>query len=61
MVFKSIVMFYYSLSMLSDVLILVMWPKWVDKHLLQVSKDVFSWEKPYKDFLILLKQKIFLH
>ena len=41
-------------SMLSDVLILVMWPKWVHKHLQEVSKNVFNWEKPFIDFLELV-------
>ena len=48
--------------MLSDVLILVMWPKWVHKylqevgpkwmhkHLQEVAKDLFSWEKPFLIF-----------
>ena len=45
--------------MLSDVLIVVMWPGWVHKHLLEVIKNVFSWEKLYIDFLILLTEYIF--
>ena len=40
--------------MLSDVLILAMWPKWVHKHLQEVTKS----EKPHKDFLILLRVNI---
>ena len=39
--------------MLSDALILVKWPKWVHKHLQEVAKTVFSWEKR-KDFLVLI-------
>ena len=31
--------------MLSDALILVMWPKWVHKDLQEVAKNVISWEK----------------
>ena len=31
--------------MLSDALILVMWPKWVHKDLQEVTKNVISWEK----------------
>ena len=42
--------------MLSDVLILVMWPKWVHKQLQEVRKNVFSLETPYKDFLMLLTE-----
>ena len=45
--------------MLSDLLNVVMWPKWVDKHLQGVTKNVFSWEKFYIDFLILLTENIF--
>ena len=33
--------------MLSDVLIVVMWPKWVHKHLQEATKNVFSWKKLY--------------
>ena len=44
--------------MLTDVLIVAMWPKWVHKHLQEVTKNVFSWEKLYIDFPILY-QKIF--
>ena len=42
--------------MLNDV---VMWPKWVYRHLQEVAKNVFSWEKPFIDFLILCWQKYF--
>ena len=31
--------------MLSDALILLMWPKWVQKDLQEVAKNVISWEK----------------
>ena len=49
-VWKSIVMIsIISKSILSDVLILVMWPKWVHKHLREVAKKVFSWENPDSD------------
>ena len=34
------------------------WPKWVHKHLQEVAKNVFSREKPYKDFLFLLTEDI---
>ena len=44
--------------MLSNVLILVMWPKWVHKDLQEIAKNVFGWEKPYKDFLVLLTENI---
>ena len=44
--------------MLSGVLILVMCPKWVHKHLQKVAKNVFSLEKLFIDFLILLKETI---
>ena len=40
--------------MLSDFLIVVMWPKWVHKHFQEATKNAFSWEKFYIDFLILL-------
>ena len=44
--------------MLKVVLVLVMWPKWVRKHLQEVAKNVFSWEKPYEDLLILLTENV---
>ena len=44
--------------MLSDVLISVIWPKWVHKHSQEVAESVFGWEKPYKDFLMLLTENI---
>ena len=44
--------------MLSDVLIVAMWPKWVQKHFQEATKSVFSWEKLYIDFLILLTENI---
>ena len=44
--------------MLNDVLVLVMRPKWVHKHLQEVGKYVFIWEKPYIDILILLTENI---
>ena len=44
----------YLKCMLSDVLIVVMWPKWVHKHLQEATKSVFSREKLYIDFMILL-------
>ena len=38
--------------MLSDVLIVVMWPKRLQKHLQEVTKYVFNWEKPrFPDFI----------
>ena len=43
---------------LSDVLIVVMWPKWVHKHLQEVAENVFSWEKLYINFLTLLTENI---
>ena len=53
-------MFWYIIlkSMLSDVLILVMWPNWVHKRLQEFPKYVFSGEKAYKDFLVLLTEFI---
>ena len=54
-------------SILSDVLILVMWPKWVHKHLQGVTKNVFSWEKPFLDFInrkyltVILKKTILIN
>ena len=47
--------------MLSDILILVMWPEWVHKHLQEVLKYVFSWEKSYIDFSIFLTEKFYAH
>ena len=40
--------------MLSDVLILAMWPKWLHKHLQEETKS----EKPHQDLLILLRANI---
>ena len=37
--------------MLSNVMILTMWPKWVYNNLQKVAKDVFNWKKPYIDFI----------
>ena len=43
--------------MLSDILILVMWARWVYKDFQEVEKIVLSWE-PYEDFLILLTENV---
>ena len=45
-------------KIMSGVLILFMCPKWVHKHLQKVAKNVFSLEKLFIDFLILLKENI---
>ena len=42
-------------NMLSGVLILAMWPEWMHKHL---RKNVFSWEKSFMYFTILLMVNI---
>ena len=41
-------------KMLSDVLILAMWPKWLHNHLQEEAKS----EKPHQDLLILLRANI---
>ena len=38
--------------MLSDVLVVVMWLKWVNKHLEEVTKNVFNWEKLLKTMIL---------
>ena len=45
--------------MLSDVLIVVMWPKGDHNHLQEVTKNVFSRGKFYIDFLILVRENIY--
>ena len=45
--------------MLNDVLILVMWPKWVHKHLQEVTENGFRWDSTLYRFLDFINRKYF--
>ena len=44
-------------KLLSDVSVLVTWPKWVHRHFQEAAENAFNWEKPYNFFDFFRKQK----